>query len=115
MNELSKREMRTVFCETLMNMAENDQKVIVLDADLMLAMGTIPFREKYPERTFDCGVQEANMIGVAAGLSATGFIPFAHTFAPFASRRACDQIFMSCAYAKQNVKLWVLIRELQRL
>lgn len=79
MNELSKREMRTVFCETLMNMAENDQKVIVLDADLMLAMGTIPFREKYPERTFDCGVQEANMIGVAAGLSATGFIPFAHT------------------------------------
>lgn len=105
MNELSKREMRTVFCETLMNMAENDQKVIVLDADLMLAMGTIPFREKYPERTFDCGVQEANMIGVAAGLSATGFIPFAHTFAPFASRRACDQIFMSCAYAKQNVKI----------
>jgi transketolase len=71
----------------------------------MNAAGTIPFRNAYPERTFDCGVQEANMIGVAAGLSARGFVPFTHTFGPFAARRACDQIFMSCAYAKQNVKV----------
>ena len=87
------QEMRAAFCETLM------------DADLMGAMGTKPFQAKYPERTVDCGIQEANMIGVAAGLSLTGKIPFAHTFGPFMSRRACDQIFLSGAYAKANVKL----------
>ena len=86
-------------------MAAEDERLVVLDADLMNAAGTIPFRNAYPERTFDCGVQEANMIGVAAGLSARGFVPFTHTFGPFAARRACDQIFMSCAYAKQNVKV----------
>ena len=98
-------ELRKVFCDTLLDMASKDPRVCVLDADLMNAAGTKPFRAAYPERTFDCGVQEANMIGVAAGLSATGMIPFAHTFSPFASRRACDQIFMSCLYAKQNVKV----------
>lgn len=98
-------ELRKAFCETLIAMAEKDDKVVVLDADLMNAAGTKPFGEAFPERTFDCGVQEADMIGVAAGLSARGFIPFTHTFGPFASRRACDQIYMSCAYAKQNVKV----------
>ena len=99
------KEPRKEFCETLLAMAAEDERVVVLDADLMNAAGTIPFRNTYPERTFDCGVQEANMIGVAAGLSSRGFIPFAHTFGPFAARRACDQIFMSGAYAKQNVKV----------
>ncbi|MCQ2442800.1 MAG: transketolase family protein [Oscillospiraceae bacterium] len=99
------KELRKEFCETLIAMAEEDNRVVVLDADLMNAAGTKPFRAAFPERTFDCGVQEANMIGVAAGLSSRGFIPFTHTFGPFAARRACDQIFMSCAYAKQNVKV----------
>ena len=98
-------ELRKVFCNTLLDMARADARVVLLDADLMNAAGTIPFRTEFPERTFDCGVQEANMIGTAAGLSSRGFIPFAHTFGPFAARRACDQIFMSCAYAKQNVKV----------
>lgn len=104
-HENSSVELRKVFCDTLLDMASKDNRVCVLDADLMNAAGTKPFREAYPARTFDCGVQEANMIGVAAGLSATGLIPFAHTFSTFASRRACDQIFMSCLYAKQNVKI----------
>ena len=104
-HENSSVELRKVFCNTLLDMASKDNRVCVLDADLMNAAGTKPFREAYPDRTFDCGVQEANMIGVAAGLSATGLIPFAHTFSTFASRRACDQIFMSCLYAKQNVKI----------
>lgn len=99
------KELRKEFCETLIAMAEEDNRVCVLDADLMNAAGTKPFRAAFPERTFDCGVQEANMIGVAAGLSSRGFVPFTHTFGPFAARRACDQIFMSCAYAKQNVKV----------
>lgn len=102
---VSDKEMRAFYRETMLEMAAEDPRLCILDADLMAAAGMIPFREKYPERTFDCGVQEANMIGVAAGLSASGLIPFAHTFSTFASRRACDQIFMSCLYAKQNVKI----------
>lgn len=102
---MGEKELRKEFCETLISMAEQDDRVVVLDADLMNAAGTKPFRAAFPERTFDCGVQEADMIGVAAGLSSRGFIPFTHTFGPFAARRACDQIFMSCAYAKQNVKV----------
>lgn len=54
---------------------------MVLDADLMGAMGTKPFAKSYPDQTVDCGIQEANMVGVACGLSAAGKIPFAHTFA----------------------------------
>lgn len=104
-HEVSSKELRKEFCDTLLAMAAEDEKVVVLDADLMNAAGTKLFGAAYPERTFDCGVQEANMIGTAAGLSSRGFIPFTHTFGPFAARRACDQIFMSCAYAKQNVKV----------
>ena len=98
-------EMRKVFCDTLMELAEKNKDIIVLDADLMGAMGTKPFLQKFPEQTVDCGIQEANMVGVAAGLSAVGKVPFVHTFAPFITRRACDQVFVSGAYAKLNVKL----------
>lgn len=97
--------MRDTYCRTLMEMAEDDENIVALDADLMNSMGMNPFIEKYPDRTFNCGVQEANMIGVAAGLSAVGKIPFAHTFGPFASRRCCDQIYISAAYAKLNVRI----------
>lgn len=97
--------MRATYCETLMELAERDESVVALDADLMKSMGMIPFLKKYPERTFNCGVQEANMIGVAAGMSATGKIPFAHTFGPFATRRCYDQIFISAAYAGLNVRI----------
>ncbi|NLJ95465.1 MAG: transketolase family protein [Clostridiaceae bacterium] len=98
-------EMRAAYCETLMDLAAEDSRIVELDADLRGAAGMNAFAEKFPDRAFNVGVQEANMMGVAAGLSATGYIPFANTFAPFATRRACDQIFMSCAYAKQNVKV----------
>ena len=100
-----KRMMRDVYCATLMDMAEHDKRVVSLDADLMKSMGMIPFMEKYPDRTFNCGVMEANMIGVAAGLSATDKIPFAHTFGPFATRRCYDQVFISAAYAQLNVRI----------
>lgn len=97
--------MRDVYCATLMDMAAQDERVVALDADLMKSMGMMPFLEKYPERTFNCGVQEANMIGIAAGLSATNKIPFAHTFGPFATRRCFDQVFISAAYARLNVRI----------
>ncbi len=97
--------MRDVYCATLMDLAAADERVVALDADLMNSMGMIPFQKKFPQRTFNCGVQEADMIGIAAGLSATGKIPFAHTFGPFATRRCYDQIFISAAYADLNVRI----------
>lgn len=99
------RDMRTAYCEVMMELAGQDRNIIALDADLMGAMGMKPFAKAFPEQTVDCGIQEANMIGVACGLSAVGKIPFAHTFGPFATRRACDQVFMSGVYAKSNVKI----------
>lgn len=98
-------EMRKVYCETLIELASENEDIVILDSDLMSSMGMIPFFNKFPERTFNCGIQEANMMGVACGLSVTGKIPYAHTFGPFATRRCYDQIFMSGSYAKSNVKI----------
>lgn len=100
-----KKAMRDIYASVLTELADQDERIVILDADLMNSIGTVPFAEKYPERTFNCGIQEANMIGTAAGMSAVGLIPFTHTFGCFASRRVADQIFMSCAYAELNVKM----------
>jgi len=98
-------EMRDVYCQTLIELAKKNNQIVVLDADLMSSMGMIPFLEAFPERTFNCGVQEADMMGIAAGLSATGKIPYAHTFGPFATRRCYDQVFLSGAYTKSNIRI----------
>jgi len=99
------KEMRAVYCETLMRLAEKDKRIFVVEADLMRASGTMPFKAAYPDRAVDVGVAEANLAGVASGLSAAGKVPFAATFACFASRRAFDQFFLSANYAQLNVKL----------
>ncbi|MCX7023375.1 MAG: transketolase family protein [Spirochaetes bacterium] len=99
------KEMRAVYAETLVALGAGNRNIVVLEADLMKATGTGPFQKAYPDRTFNVGVAEANMVGVAAGLSASGKIPFAATFACFASRRAFDQFFISGNYARLNVKL----------
>lgn len=98
-------EMRKAFCNILMELAGEDRNVILMDGDLMGAMGTKAFQNEFPDQTLDCGIQEANAVGVAAGLSAAGKIPFFHSFGPFVTRRVCDQVFMSGAYARLNVKL----------
>lgn len=103
--EIHDPEMRAVYADSIERMIAEGRKIIALDADLMRAIGTYRLWDKYPENIFDCGIAEANMVGVAAGLSSEGFVPFVHTFGCFAARRAFDQIFMSCAYAKQNVKI----------
>lgn len=103
--EREAREMRAVYCETLQALAREDDRICVLDADLVGSSGMKPFFDEFPDRAIDCGIQESNMIGVAAGLSAAGMVPFAHSFAPFATRRCADQIFISCAYAKANVRI----------
>ena len=106
-SELKKAEvaMRDAYCNTLMEMAEKDERIVALDADLISSSGMKPFFAKFPERAIQCGIAEANMIGIAAGLSLTGKVPFAHSFGPFASRRVCDQIFISAAYANLNIRI----------
>jgi transketolase len=102
---IAMKEMRDIYTDTLIELAEKDPNIVVLEADLMLAHKTGAFKEKFPERFFNVGVAEANLIGVAAGLSRTGKIPFAITFGCFATRRAYDQFFISANYAGLNVKL----------
>lgn len=96
-------EFRQALCKTLTELMENDPRICVIDADLAKPNGTFPLYEKFPNRCYNAGISEANMASVAAGLSAYGMIPFIVTFAPFASRRICDQIAVSIAYAKQKV------------
>jgi transketolase len=102
---LEKLEMREIYTTTLMELAEKNERIVLLDADLMKASKTLPFKAKFPERAVDVGVAEANMIGVAAGLAASGKIPFTHTFTPFATRRCFDQVTISVAYSKLGVKM----------
>ncbi len=98
-------EMRAMYAQCLAELMEQDDKLILLDADLSKACGTFPLRKRFPGRIFDCGVAEQNMISIAAGLSSYGFKPWAESFAPFATRRVCDQIAISVCYAKRNVKI----------
>lgn len=102
---LGEMEMRAAYAQSVVKLIEAGEPVLVTDADLMRAIGVLPYKEKYPDNIFDCGIAEGNMIGVACGLSAEGFIPFTHSFGTFASRRVMDQVFMSGAYAKMNVKM----------
>lgn len=98
-------EMRKVYTELLVGLASIDERIVVLEADLMGATGTKPFKDKFPSRFIDVGVAEANMMGIAAGLATMGKIPVAHSFTPFATRRAFDQITISIAFSKLNVKI----------
>ncbi len=99
------KEMRAVFAEVMEELVQQDRRVVYLDADVINSIGMTGFWKAHPERTINCGIQEANMIGAAAGISATGLIPFVHTFGPFATRRVMDQVFLSAAYAKLNVRI----------
>jgi transketolase len=102
---MEKKEMRAAYAETLIELGRENPDIVVLEADLMRATGTMSFAKAFPDRAFNVGVAEANMIGVASGLSAAGRIPFAATFGSFAARRDYDQFFLSANYARLNVKL----------
>lgn len=99
------KEMRQIYCDCLLELAEKDKNIVVIEADLMNCIKTERFKAAFPERFFNVGIAEANMVGIAAGLSTCGKIPFISSFAPFATRRCYDQIFISVAYSKQNVKI----------
>ena len=102
MAEIITKATRESFGEALCEMAETNPDIIVLDADLAAATKTSIFGDAYPERFFDCGIAEANMVGVAAGLAASGKIPVAASFAMFATGRAFEQIRNSVAYPNLN-------------
>ncbi|MCL2720975.1 MAG: transketolase family protein [Treponema sp.] len=99
------KEMRMAYVDTLVELAEKNKDIVVLEADLMSCTNTGVFKKAYPDRHFNCGIAEANMVGIASGLSTLGKIPFAASFGCFASRRVYDQFFLSAAYAQLNVKL----------
>lgn len=93
------------FSETIRELMKEDPNVYYLDADLMNSSGTLSLLKEYPNRAINCGIQEANMAGVAAGLSNEGKKPYIHSFGAFASRRCYDQIFMSVGYAHNSVRI----------
>jgi transketolase len=99
------KEMREAFGETLIELGHEFPNVIVLDADLNTSSKTVYFKKAFPTRFIQCGIAEQNMFGIAAGLATQGFIPFPSTFAVFATRRALDQISISIAYPRLNVKI----------
>ena len=103
--EKDDRMIRDAFKNTLDEVMTSDNNVVYLDADLMSCLGTQPLSSKHPQRIINCGIAEANMMGVAAGLSLAGKKPYVHSFGPFASRRSMDQIFMSLAYAKLGARI----------
>lgn len=98
-------EMRTAYCSALIEQAEKDPRVVVLDSDLGGACGTKPFMTRFPTRYFNVGIAEANMVGIAAGMAACGKLPWVHSFGPFVTRRCFDQVTISVGYARQNVRL----------
>lgn len=105
MNKDEKKATRQSFGEELANIGEENEKIVVLDADLSSATKTNIFAKKFPNRFFDMGIAEQNMIGTAAGLATCNKIPFVSTFAMFAAGRAYDQIRNSICYPKLNVKI----------
>ena len=97
---------RNAYGEALIELGEKYKNLVVLDADLSKSTKTIMFAKKYPERFFEMGIAEANMISTAAGLASCGKIPFVSTFAVFATGRVYDQIRMDVAYSRANVKIF---------
>ena len=96
---------KSVLGETIPALAAEDPDFVYLDADLMNCIGTAKWAAANPDRAINCGIAEANMIGVACGLAAAGFKPMVHTFGPFASRRCYDQLFLSAGYAKNDITI----------
>lgn len=105
MADMIKKATRESYGEALAELSTKYDNLVVLDADLAAATKTGIFKKACPDRFFDCGIAEANMMGVAAGLASTGLVPFASSFAMFAAGRAFEQIRNSIGYPHLNVKI----------
>ena len=102
---MEKKAIRVAYGEAIVKLGAENDKVVVLDADLAAATMTNGFKKAYPDRFIDCGIAEADMMNIAAGLSTMGLVPFCSTFAMFGAGRAYEQIRNSIAYPKFNVKI----------
>ena len=105
MSEVKKIATRESYGNALVELGKEHEDLVVLDADLAEATKTGMFKKAFPERHIDCGIAECNMIGVAAGIAATGKVPFASSFAMFAAGRAFEQVRNSIGYPHLNVKI----------
>lgn len=105
MSEVKKIATRESYGKTLVELGKEHDDLVVLDADLAGATKTGVFQKAFPERHIDCGIAEANMMGIAAGLSTCGKVPFASSFAMFAAGRAYEQVRNSIGYPHLNVKI----------
>lgn len=99
-------DLRNVVMETLQGLIAENDKIVMLEADLGGASNSLKIKASSPDNFIECGISEANMMGVAAGMSSEGYIPFVHTFAPFIARRAFDQVFLSGAYAHNTINMY---------
>lgn len=103
---MDKEAYKNVFGRVIEQICAEDRDAVYLDSDLMNSFGTLGFWERNKIQAINCGVAEANMIGIAAGLSAGGKKPYVHTFGPFASRRCFDQVFLSVGYGCNSVRVF---------
>jgi transketolase len=101
----AKKSLREVFGETLVELGAQYSRMLVMDADLNTSARTVLFKEMYPDRFIQCGIAEANLFGMAAGLAAEGYVVFPSTFAAFATRKALDQVYVNIAYPNLDVKI----------
>ncbi len=99
-------EMRQAYQETLIELMRKDPHVVMLDADLGSSSGSTKTFKQFPDQCVNMGISEANMISAGAAMSLTGLTPFAHSFAPFATRRVLDQIYMSLAYSANSLHIY---------
>ena len=99
-------ELRAVVVSTLQDLMKENDRVVALEADLGGASGFTKIQASNPDRFVQCGIAEADMMGIAAGMSSEGFIPFTHPFGPFAPRRCFDQVFLSGAYAGNTINIY---------
>lgn len=98
-------ELRQVLYQGILEAMRKDERIVSIGADLDKANGLMGLRKEFPKRAFEVGVAEQNMAGIAAGMASYGMIPIINTFAPFATRRICDQVAVSICYAGMNVKI----------
>ena len=96
---VNNNELREVYGNTLISLTKDNNKIVALEADLMGTVKMNKYQQTFPENFVNCGIMEANMVGIASGFSLRGFIPFMHTFGPFATRRCFDQLFLSIGYS----------------
>ena len=104
-HDIDARANRDAYSDAMLEMMRNDERIVHIDCDLAWCINATRIQKEFPERFFNAGIAEANAVGVACGLEATGMIPFVHSFGVFASRRVFDQVFLSAGYSERAIHI----------